>query len=92
MGKLERIGLVSFKATSSEEIRSWGRGGGSEKTLSILGRTWSFSGQMLVPSFPALDFRTVTGLRTNLTAQIKEGSREVQGVRSGCLVLFNKPL
>lgn len=23
MGKLERIGLVSFKARSSEEIRSW---------------------------------------------------------------------
>ena len=34
MGKLERIGLLYFKATSSEEIRR-----GEKKTLSILGRT-----------------------------------------------------
>lgn len=36
MGKLERIGLVSFKATSSEEIRVRKK---KKKTLSILGRT-----------------------------------------------------
>lgn len=33
---------------------------------------------MLVPLFPALDSRTITGLGTNLTAQIKERSRAVQ--------------
>lgn len=76
MGKLERIGLVSFKATSSEEIRGKTK---QNKTLSILGRTSRASQGKCWHLFPALDSRTITGLGTNLTAQIKEEAERHRG-------------